>query len=84
MDASANDGLHAGAPSILNVPPVALVDTTTAYLVRVRMQQAVTARETNPEASLSELAAMMVPPISKPAMNNRLKRLVQMAKEEVQ
>lgn len=49
-----------------------------------KMQQAVIARETNPEASLSELAAMMVPPISKPAMNNRLKRLVQMAKEEVQ
>lgn len=47
-----------------------------------KMQQAVLARENNPEASLTELAAMMIPPISKPAMNNRLKRLVQMAKEE--
>ena len=48
-----------------------------------KMQQAILAREKNPEASLTELAAMMIPPISKPAMNNRLKKLVQMAKEEV-
>ena len=47
-----------------------------------KMQQAVIARENNPEASLTELAALMDPPISKPAMNNRLKKLVQMAKEE--
>ena len=47
-----------------------------------KMQQAVIAREQNPEASLTELAGLMVPPISKPAMNNRLKKLVQMAKEE--
>lgn len=47
-----------------------------------KMRQAIIAREENPEASLTELAAMMDPPISKPAMNNRLKKLVQMAKEE--
>ena len=47
-----------------------------------KMQQAVIARENHPEASLTELAGLMVPPISKPAMNNRLKKLVQMAKEE--
>lgn len=47
-----------------------------------KMQQAIIARENNPEASLTELAGLMDPPISKPAMNNRLKRLVQMAKEE--
>ncbi len=47
----------------------------------VKLQQAVIARENNPEASLSELAAMMEPPISKPAMNHRLKKLVEMAKE---
>ena len=41
------------------------------------------ARENNPEASLTELAAMMEPPITKPAMNQRLKKLVQMAKEKV-
>ena len=46
-----------------------------------KLQQAVKAREENPEASLSELAAMMEPPISKPAMNHRLKKLVEMAKE---
>ena len=46
-----------------------------------KLQQAVKAREENPEASLSELAAMMEPPISKPAMNHRLKKLVELAKE---
>ena len=47
-----------------------------------KMMQAAIARENNPEASLSELAAMMEPPITKPAMNNRLKKLMQMAKEK--
>ena len=47
-----------------------------------KIQQAVRAREENPEASLTELAAMMEPPISKPAMNHRLKKLVAMAQEE--
>ena len=47
----------------------------------VKLQQAILARETNPEASLSELAAMMEPPISKPAMNHRLKKLLELAKE---
>ena len=46
-----------------------------------KLQQAAFAREKNPEASLTELAAMMQPPITKPAMNNRLKRLVKMAQE---
>ena len=46
-----------------------------------KLQQAAYAREANPEASLTELAAMMEPPITKPAMNHRLKRLVEMAKE---
>lgn len=46
-----------------------------------KMKQAATARENNPSASLSELAAMMEPPITKPAMNNRMKKLLQMAKE---
>jgi DNA-binding transcriptional regulator WhiA len=30
---------------------------------------------------LTELASMMEPPITKPAMNHRLKKLVQMAEE---
>jgi len=46
-----------------------------------KLSQAAVAREKNPSASLSELAAMMDPPITKPAMNNRMKKLVQMAKE---
>ena len=36
------------------------------------------------EASLAELAAMMEPPITKPAMNHRLKRIVELAKEAEQ
>ena len=48
-----------------------------------KLRQAAAARETNPESSLTELAAMMEPPITKPAMNHRLKKLVEMAKEAV-
>ena len=48
-----------------------------------KMKQAALAREANPAASLTELAAMMDPPITKPAMNNRMKKLIQMAKEIV-
>ena len=46
-----------------------------------KLKQAADAREENPSASLSELAAMMDPPITKPAMNNRMKKLVLLAKE---
>lgn len=46
-----------------------------------KIQQAAKAREENPESALTELAAMMQPPITKPAMNHRLKRLVELAKE---
>ena len=49
-----------------------------------KLQQALVARENNPEASLTELAAMMEPPITKPAMNHRLKKISEMAKEAVQ
>ena len=49
-----------------------------------KMKQAALARENNPSASLSELAAMMEPPITKPAMNNRMKNLVKLAKETKQ
>ena len=48
-----------------------------------KLQQALIARENNPESSLTELAAMMEPPISKPAMNHRLKKLVELSKEAV-
>ena len=46
-----------------------------------KMKQAAQAREENPEASLTELAGMMDPPITKPAMNNRMKKLMALAKE---
>ncbi len=46
-----------------------------------KIQAAAVARENNPEASLTELASLMEPPISKPAMNSRLKKLLQIAKE---
>lgn len=49
----------------------------------VKIQQAAYAREANPEASLTELAATLEPPLSKPAMNHRLKKLVETAKEAV-
>ncbi len=46
-----------------------------------KLQQAALAREAHPSSALSELAGMMEPPITKPAMNHRLKKLVQMASE---
>lgn len=47
-----------------------------------KIRQAAEARLANPESSLTELAAMMDPPISKPAMNHRLKKLMEMVKED--
>ena len=49
-----------------------------------KLKQAAVAREQNPSASLTELASMMEPPITKPAMNNRMKKLAAFAKETVQ
>ncbi len=46
-----------------------------------KLQQAAKAREENPESNLTELASLMEPPISKPAMNHRLQKLVKLAKE---
>lgn len=46
-----------------------------------KLQQAAIAREENPESSLTELASLMEPVITKPAMNHRLKKLVQLAQE---
>lgn len=46
-----------------------------------KLQQAAIARENNPESTLTELASMMEPPITKPAMNHRLKKLIQLAQE---
>ena len=49
-----------------------------------KLQQAAVARENNPEASLTELASMMEPPISKPAMNHRVQKLLKFAQEAEQ
>lgn len=49
-----------------------------------KLLQAAIARENNPEASLTELAAMMEPPISKPAMNHRIQKLLKLAQEAEQ
>ena len=46
-----------------------------------KFKQAAKARKENESASLSELAGMMDPPITKPAMNNRMKKLIQLARE---
>ena len=46
-----------------------------------KLLQAAVAREENPELSLTELAALMEPPITKPAMNHRLKKLMLLAQE---
>lgn len=46
-----------------------------------KLLQAAIAREEHPESSLTELAALMEPPITKPAMNHRLKKLVQLSRE---
>ena len=46
-----------------------------------KLKQALIAREAHPSSSLSELAGMMDPPITKPAMNNRMKKIVEMARE---
>lgn len=61
-----------------------LKDRGVAAHLPAKLLQALQAREENPEASLSELAAMMEPPISKPAMNHRLKKLMDMAQEVLQ
>ena len=47
-----------------------------------KLRQAAAARLENPELSLTDLAAMMTPPITKSSMNHRLKRLVELSREE--
>ena len=58
-----------------------LKDRGTLEHLPAKLLQAAKARAENPEASLTELAGLMEPPITKPAMNHRLKKLVAMAKE---
>lgn len=46
-----------------------------------KLRQAAELREENPEATLSELAGMTDPPISKPAMSHRMKKLIELSTE---
>ncbi len=46
-----------------------------------KLRFAALAREAHPEASLTELAEMMEPPITKSAMSHRLRRLTELAEE---
>lgn len=45
------------------------------------LHEAAMLRFSNPSASISDLARLAVPPISKPAMSNRLRRLSELAKK---
>lgn len=47
-----------------------------------KLRQTVQLRRDNPEATLTELAAMPDPPVSKSAMNHRMRKLIELAKEE--
>lgn len=46
-----------------------------------KLRQAAQARLDNPESSLTELAGLMDPPITKSSMSHRLKRLMELAQE---
>lgn len=46
-----------------------------------KLQEAARLREENPEASLAELSAMADPPLSKPAMSHRMKKLIEISME---
>lgn len=45
-----------------------------------KLQEAALLREEHPEATLSELAAMVDPPISKPALSHRMKTIIERSK----
>ena len=48
-----------------------------------KLREAARLRLENPELSLSQLAAMTVPPVSKSSLNHRLKKLMEIAEEHV-
>lgn len=51
-------------------------------LLEPELQQMAQFREENPDASLSELGAMFSPPLTRSAVNHRLKKLVAYSKQE--
>ena len=46
-----------------------------------KLQETAAMRRENPEATLTELAEMMNPPLTKSAMNHRMRKLIELAKE---
>ena len=46
-----------------------------------RLRETAALRRENPEATLTELAEMMEPPLSKSAMNHRMRKLIELSKE---
>ena len=46
-----------------------------------KLQDTAALRRENPEATLTELAEMMNPPLTKSAMNHRMRKLIELAKE---
>ena len=46
-----------------------------------KLQETAALRQENPEATLTELAEMMNPPLTKSAMNHRMRKLIELAKE---
>lgn len=46
-----------------------------------KLQETAALRRENPEATLTELAEMMNPPLTKSAMNHRMRKLIELAKE---
>ena len=48
-----------------------------------KLKQAAVLRLENPEDTLSQLAELFDPPITKSALNHRLRKLIELAKEKV-
>ena len=51
-------------------------------LLSPELQQMAKAREENPDASLSELGALFSPPMTRSAVNHRLKKLVSFSESD--
>ncbi|MBO4366799.1 MAG: DNA-binding protein WhiA [Clostridia bacterium] len=59
-----------------------LMETKKFQLLPDELKEAASLRLNHPEANLSELAAMTVPPLTKSGLNHRLQKLVRLADEE--
>ena len=57
-----------------------IIDTENADKLQDELRQTLDLRAAFPEASLSELAGMHKPPITKSGVNHRLKRIIEFSK----